>query len=215
MVVMNTFTHEEVYRGEDVLKKMSETPITFCGAGAIGSNMCMNIVRQGFKNISVIDFDRVEDHNRHTQVYGRRDVGQLKTAMLKNRIFMDMGVSIGDNSKELTADNIKKFIDTFPIVIDGFDNSASRRLVTDYCTKNNVECLHVGLFQDYAEVIWNEQYRVPDDTKAMDVCEYPLARNVIMMAVSVASESLIRFISTGAKESYYITLKDLKISRMV
>jgi len=211
---VNTFTHEEVYRGEDMLKKMAEVPLSFCGAGAIGSNMCVNLIRQGFKNASVIDFDRVDDHNRHTQVYGRRDIGQLKVVMLKNRIYTDMGVMIGDISIKLTEDNIKKLVDTYPLVIDGFDNSESRRIVTDYCTKNNVDCLHVGLYQDYAEVIWNEGYRVPDDTKALDVCEYPLARNVIMMAVAVASESVIRFVSTGVKESYYITLKDLKITRI-
>jgi hypothetical protein len=63
-----------------------------------------------------------------------------------------------------------------------------------------------------AEVTWNEVYRVPTNVKGMDVCEYPLARNIVMLAVTVATEVLIRYVDTGRKESYIITLGDLKVS---
>lgn len=210
---MDTFVHEQVYRTEELIKKMGSTPIVICGAGAIGSNLVENLVRQGFKNITVIDMDRVEDHNRNTQVWGRRDIGQKKASMLKMHMFNDMGVAITDVSHELTDSNIKKHIKPLPglIVVDGFDNSASRKLVTEYCDSQKIKCLHVGLFQDYAEVIWNEFYRVPRDTQAQDVCEYPLARNVILLAIAVATEVLIRNIGSNAQENYTITLKDFNI----
>lgn len=210
---MDTFVHEQVYRTEELIKKMSSTPILLCGAGAIGSNLTENLVRQGFRDITVIDMDRVEDHNRNTQIWGRRDIGQKKAGMLKARMFNDMGVSINPIDKELTSSNIQKFIKPVPglIVVDGFDNSASRKLVTEYCDTQRIKCLHVGLFQDYAEIIWNEFYRVPRDTQAQDVCEYPLARNVIMLAVSVATEVLIRNIDSNIQENYTITLKDFNI----
>jgi molybdopterin/thiamine biosynthesis adenylyltransferase len=210
---METFIHEIVYRTENLIKKMGETPIFVCGAGAVGSNFIDSIIRQGFKNVTVIDMDRVEDHNRNTQIWGRRDIGQKKATMLKMHAFNDMGVSITDIPNELTAANISKNIKPQKdlIVIDGFDNSSSRRLVTEYCSINKIKCLHVGLYQDYAEIIWNDFYRVPNDSEALDVCEYPLARNVILLAVSVASEVVIRNIDKGLQENYTITLKDFKI----
>jgi len=210
---MDTFVHEQVYRTEELIKKMGSTPIIVCGAGAIGSNLVDNLVRQGFKTITVIDMDRVEDHNRNTQVWGRRDIGQKKSAMLKMHVFNAMGISISEVSQELTAANIAKHIKPVKdlIVVDGFDNSASRKIVTDYCDEQEIKCLHVGLFQDYAEVIWNEFYRVPNDTTAQDVCEYPLARNVIMLAIGVASEVLIRNIESNKQENYTITLKDFNV----
>jgi molybdopterin/thiamine biosynthesis adenylyltransferase len=214
---MRTFVHEEVYRTEELMNKIHASNLIICGVGAIGSNLVDNLSRQGFKNILVIDMDRVDDHNRNTQIYGRRDIGQLKTAALKNRVFTDMGVTVQEFSKKLDDSNIKKAIcfkdpKQKNLVIDGFDNTESRQLVTDYCRKNKIECLHVGLFQNYAEVIWNEFYRVPKNTAAMDVCEYPLARNVVILASAVVSEVIVGWISTGVKNNYYITMKDLKIS---
>jgi len=211
---MNTLIHEEKYRGEGLLKKISECDVTVCGAGAIGSNLVDNMARQGFRKFTVVDMDRVDDHNRHTQLWSRRDVGLLKTTALKGAIFNSMGVTINDVSKKLDESNVRKFLKKGTLVIDGFDNSESRRIVTNYCRNNAIECLHVGLYKDCAEITWNGIYRVPDNVKGMDICEYPLARNIILMAVSVASESVIRYLEKGVQESYTITLGDFRISRL-
>lgn len=212
---MNTLKHEELYRTPGLLKKMSELQITMCGAGAIGSNLVDNLIRQGFKAIKVIDYDRVEDHNKHTQIWNSRDIGQLKVNALKNYVFNVMGVSIETISKKLEESNIKKtLISPMGVIIDGFDNVSSRRLVTEHCKKNSLECLHVGLSKDYAEIIWNSSYRVPDDTDKTDVCEYPLARNIILLATTVATEILITYLEEKRKENCVITLKDLKIEKI-
>lgn len=209
---MKTFVHEESYRGADLLKKFEEKNILLCGAGAIGSNISENLIRQGFKKLTVIDMDRIEKHNLNTQVWNQRSIGQTKVAALKSHLFNILKVSITDVFKELTESNIKKYFDLNMIVIDGFDNSKSRGLVTRYCQKNNIECLHIGLNADCAEVTWNESYHIPRDVEDLDVCEYPLARNIIMLAVVVGTESLIRFIDTGVKENYLISLGDFKIT---
>lgn len=39
-----------------------------------------------------------------------------------------------------------------------------------------IPCLHIGLANSYAEIIWNSIYRLPSPTND-DVCDYPLARN--------------------------------------
>lgn len=209
----NTFKHEELYRSNSLFKKMSEIDIKMCGAGAIGSNLVDNLVRQGFSNISVIDFDRVEDSNRNTQIWSSRDIGQSKVKALKNKMFEVLNQTIITSHERLEKSNIK-FLDTSGIVIDGFDNVPSRKLVTDYCKDKKINCLHVGLFKDYAEVIWNENYRVPDEVNNIDICEYPLARNIILLAVAVATEILITYLDKGKKNSFIITLKDFKISKV-
>ncbi len=71
-------------------------------------------------------------------------------------------------------------------------------------------CLHVGLFADYAEVIWDETYRVPRDV-GLDVCDYPMARNLVLLAVAVASEAVTHFVHDGSKDGWSITLRDLAI----
>jgi molybdopterin/thiamine biosynthesis adenylyltransferase len=211
---MNTLIHEEKYRGDGLLKKMAEQELIVCGAGALGSNIVENMARQGFKKFTVIDFDRVDDHNRHTQAYDRRDVGQLKVAALKSKIFNIMGFSITDIAKKLEESNLKKYLKKDSLIIDGFDNSESRGLITKYCLENDILCLHAGLYKDYAEIRWNPVYRVPAPVKGLDVCEYPLARNIVMMASIVTIEIIINYLELGVFNNFEITLKDMTISNI-
>ena len=45
-----------------------------------------------------------------------------------------------------------------------------------------------------------------------DVCEYPLARNLIQFAVALASEVIVRFAVEGVQQSYSFTLRDLCVN---
>jgi hypothetical protein len=65
---------------------------------------------------------------------------------------------------------------------------------------------------DFGQVHWNEGYRVPDDVVEGDVCDYPLARNLILILVAAGSEALLRYVLDGQKKNYSITLRDLRIN---
>lgn len=204
------YHHEELYRGADAVEKLAHAHVTLCGAGALGSNLADTLVRQGVRRLRVIDRDRVEEHNVSTQIYGESDVGAWKVDVLRNHLFRAAGVEIETANKELTGRTVRKLLKETDIVIDTFDNSASRRLVQEHCRTAGRPGLHAGLFADYGEVIWNERYRVPSDV-AGDVCDYPLARNLILLTVAVAAESLVRFILAGQQPSWSITLGDLAV----
>ena len=207
------FLHERIYRGSDEIARLASVAITLCGAGALGSLLADNLARQGFSQWKVIDRDRIEEHNVGTQLYGESEVGAWKVEVLRNRLFRAVGVEIEAVAKELTERNAVTLLKGSGVVIDTFDSFASRQLVQDRCRAEALACLHVGLFADYAEVIWDEDYRVPRDV-AGDICEYPLARNLVLLAVAVASESLIRFVLDGAKAAWSVTLRDLAIRPM-
>lgn len=207
------FLHEEIYRGKDLIEKLSSYKITVCGAGALGSNLVENLSRTAFQNIKVIDKDRVELHNISTQIYGQKDVGAVKTDALKARIFRDVGTEIISVNKELTKSNVKNFLKDTDLIVDAFDNSASRRLIQEEVRKNKIPCIHIGLYESYGECIWNQNYIVPEDVKEGDVCDYPLARNIIMLAVIVATEEILSFFldKVPRQKNWTITLKDLII----
>jgi molybdopterin/thiamine biosynthesis adenylyltransferase len=204
------FHHEELYRGRALVERLALTPMTLCGAGALGSNLAENLARQGFRRLRVIDRDRVEEHNVSTQVYGAGDVGAWKVDVLKARLFRAVGVEIEAVNKDLSEQSVRKLLKDGGIVVDTFDNSASRRLVTAHCRDHGFPCLHVGLFADYGEVVWNDRYRVPADA-AGDVCDYPLARNLVLLTVAVATETLLRHIGEDRREDWSITLRDFAV----
>ena len=204
------FHHEQLYRGPGALARLAATRLTLCGAGALGSHLADNLTRQGLIDLRVIDRDRVEEHNVGTALYGLADVGVWKVEALRNRLFRGAGVEVEAVARELTADNAGRLLQGAGLVIDAFDNSAARRLVQQQCRARGLDCLHVGLSADYAEVIWDEGYRVPQDG-GLDTCDYPLARNLVLLAVAVASETLVRFILTGARGNWSATLGDLAV----
>ena len=147
--------HEELYRGSEPLARLAEVRVTLCGAGALGSNLADNLARQGFHRLRVIDRDRVEEHNVSTQVYGEADVGAWKVDVLRGRLFRAVGVEIDTVSKELSDRTVRRLLKDSDVVIDTFDNSASRRLVQTHCRENRLSCLHMGLYADYGEVVWS------------------------------------------------------------
>ena len=211
---MEPLVHEVAYRGEDVVNKLKSQPIVVCGCGAIGSNLIYNMIRMGFETITVIDFDRIEDHNRGTQIWGKREVNGKKAQIMKNTAFASMGININAVDKKLEQGNISKLLPKGSIVIDAFDNSESRGLVTEYCKKAGVDCLHIGLSEGYAEIVWNEKYVVTKDSAGADVCEYPLSRSICMFSVVIGIETLVRYIGEGEKVSRSVTLGDMRIMEL-
>lgn len=211
---MNFLHHEQIYRGQDTLEKIKTFPICICGIGAIGSNLAENLIRQGFGNLTAIDKDRIEERNINTQIWTLRDIGALKANVLKYRAFEIAKIDINSFAKTLEIRNQTKFISPDAFVIDAFDNSESRQLLKDFCSKAGIDCLHIGFSGGYGEIIWNRDYRVPDD-KGEDDCDYPLARNLILLLVAVASEIIIKYVISEqkTKENYILTLKDFNIER--
>jgi molybdopterin/thiamine biosynthesis adenylyltransferase len=207
------FFHEQLYRTDAVMAKLKDYPVTLCGAGALGANLAENLVRAGFGKLKVIDRDRIEERNLSTQPYYRSDVGAFKAKILANNLYRAIGTKVEVETKELTTANATQLLKDSRLIVDVFDNSTSRQAVKDYADQTGIPCLHAGLASDYAEVIWNDVYRVPSDVND-DVCDYPLARNLVMLTVAVVCESIVSFIATGEQRQFTITLKDLTVQSL-
>jgi molybdopterin/thiamine biosynthesis adenylyltransferase len=195
------------------MRRLRAFRVTICGAGALGGNIAESLARAGFGSLCVIDRDRIEERNLSTQPYMRSDIGAFKATMLANMLYRAVGLKVDAVMKELTAENVGRLLRGSELVIDAFDNSSSRRVVTEWCATNGIACLHAGLADGYAEVIWNENYRVPSSAND-DVCDYPLARNLVMLTTAVACETAIRFAATGERREWTITLDDLAVKAL-
>ena len=196
------------------MRRMRDFHVTVCGAGALGANITESLARQGFAKLRVIDRDRIEERNLSTQPYFSSDVGAFKAKILANSLYRALGTAIEAKAEELTMKSVERLLKGTELVLGTFDNSISRSLVKDYCVKAAVPCLHVGLAADYAEIVWNEIYRVPSDAND-DVCDYPLARNLILLTVAVACEVVLNFMARAEQQSYTITLADFAIRPLV
>jgi molybdopterin/thiamine biosynthesis adenylyltransferase len=206
------FIHEVLYRGREAVERLGRAQIVICGAGALGSHLADNLVRQGVRRLRVVDMDRVEAHNLGTQLYEESDVGAYKAEIVRARCFRAVGIEIEAVARQLSERNMAKLLLGADLVVDTFDTAAARRLVTDHCRAQGLACLHLGMNADFGEVRWNSSYHVPDDVVAPDVCEYPLARNLVLFVVALGSDVALRFLLEGEQQSYSLTLRDLAIN---
>jgi molybdopterin/thiamine biosynthesis adenylyltransferase len=210
---MSIFLHEEYQRGSELLARMRDFPVTLCGVGALGANIAEGLARSGFGRLALIDHDRVEERNLSTQPYQRADVGVHKAKTLANNLYRAVGTQIEARIKTLDSGNVARLLRHSALVVDTFDNSTSRSLVTHWCADTQTPCLHAGLGDDYGEVLWNAVYRVPSATQD-DICDYPLARNLAILTATVACEAIVAFVADGTQRSYTLTLRDLSISSL-
>ncbi|HJQ26444.1 MAG TPA: ThiF family adenylyltransferase [Blastocatellia bacterium] len=208
------FYHERLHRGAEIMRRVKDLRVAVCGAGALGANLSENLARQGFASLRVIDRDRVEERNLSTQPYYAGDVGGLKAKMLANSLYRALGVKVEARVEELNEANAPRLLSDMGLVVDTFDNRAARLAVTRFCEAADTPCLHAGLAAGYGEVIWNENYKVPSAAHD-DLCDYPLARNLAMLTVAIACETMIRFVATGERRNFTITLDDCAVQPLV
>lgn len=209
---MSITTHETLFRGREAMEKLELARIVVCGVGALGSQLTDNLARHCAKNLLVIDQDRVEEHNIGTQTFDRSEIGAWKAETVAARVFRATGAEIEGVAKPLTAGNIGKWTRGADVVVDCFDNSASRGLVTNWCRDKELACLHLGVNADYGEAKWNERYQVPGDVIGIGACDYPLARNLLLFIVAIGSESLLRWLWRGEKRDFSFTLEDFSVN---
>lgn len=88
-------TNEHLTRQLDIIPIASlGLPITIVGAGAIGSFACLQLVKMGFTNITVWDYDTVSIENMSCQFYRFKDIGKPKVEALRDLILDFTGITI-------------------------------------------------------------------------------------------------------------------------
>lgn len=67
------------------------------GCGSVGSTIAENLVRCGVKNLVLWDFDNVEPHNIHNQMFRQQDIGKSKVDALKD-LLCDINPELKDTA---------------------------------------------------------------------------------------------------------------------
>ena len=64
--------------------EQATTPVTIIGAGGIGAITAVLLAKMGIHDITVYDFDTVDDVNLPSQMYGTEDLGKPKVSALQD-----------------------------------------------------------------------------------------------------------------------------------
>ena len=96
--------------------------VGIAGAGGLGSNCAMHLVRAGVKHITVVDFDVVNESNLNRQFFFRDQLGQKKVEALKeNLLRIDPDADIRAVDMRLDASSAREVFADCDIVVEAFD----------------------------------------------------------------------------------------------
>lgn len=189
--------------------KMSIENIYMMGAGAIGSNLLLQLIKvKPELTFNAIDFDVVEDRNLRTQAFFREHRNVPKVLALQSILsrYVEKPKYKGHKAR-LDSRNFNDIPEN-SLVIDCFDNVDSTELLM---AKGYKHLLHAS-FSIYelgnAELSWTENFKPmkeSSEVEGIDVCALNSAGPFIHFFVNLIAMEVVNFLDNGEKNDYLIT----------
>lgn len=117
-----------------VREALSAKRVLIAGAGGLGSNAAMLLVRSGIGELEIFDFDTVAASNLNRQFFFADQIGMKKTdALAANLRRIDPGVKLVCRDARLDAGNCAGLLDgPADLVLECFDRAEDKALLVRY-----------------------------------------------------------------------------------
>ncbi|MGD9995079.1 MAG: sulfur carrier protein ThiS adenylyltransferase ThiF [Salinivirgaceae bacterium] len=136
---MLTFTKILIRRmnAKQIAERLKGFTVGIAGAGGLGSNCAVALVRCGLKNLVVADFDVVQASNLNRQYYFMDQLGMKKIAALEqnlNRIATGLQLEMVD--KKLEPADIIALFKNCDVIVEAFDDKAQKQMLIETHLEN-------------------------------------------------------------------------------
>jgi molybdopterin-synthase adenylyltransferase len=186
--------------------------VVVCGVGAVGS-LAVVAARNIAATFVFVDFDRVESKNLLAQAYVKQSLGKLKAEALKLQLLNFYGLKSEAMPVKVSDQNVAQVCAGATLVVDCFDNAASRSVLSSHCQSHQLALVHAAISGDgtFGLVRWNERF-TPDaeDHPGQPTCE----GGAHLPLLSVLSGSLARvlqdFLEKGVRRDVMVSLTQVQ-----
>lgn len=116
----------------DISKHLGRFTVGIAGAGGLGSNCAVALVRSGIGRLVIADFDTIDRSNLNRQFYFGDQVGLKKTDALKenlDRIGFSTEINVYDVT--LTPENIPEIFNDCHLIIEAFDRADMKEMIAE------------------------------------------------------------------------------------
>ncbi|WP_285905460.1 sulfur carrier protein ThiS adenylyltransferase ThiF [Pseudodesulfovibrio pelocollis] len=197
-----------VYLGAARLRHLQGVTVGIAGAGGLGSNCAMLLVRSGFKRFVLADFDRVDASNLNRQVYDADQIGQLKvTALSRTMLAVNPDLSIDLRTVRVTPDNAAAVFAGCDTVVEAFDDPQCKRALVETLLPTGVLLVAASGIGGHGNADAVTTRRVRDnfiligDMETECSAEHPpLAPRVALAAAKQADVVLSHFLNTFKRQ---------------
>ena len=109
---------------------LEKVRIGVAGAGGLGSNCAMHLVRSGIRHLVVADFDVVGESNLNRQFFFRDQLGMKKVDALKaNLLRIDPEADVQAVDVRLDAASTRELFEDCDIVVEAFDVVEAKTMI--------------------------------------------------------------------------------------
>lgn len=135
------------YLKPEDLAKIRSLKVGIAGAGGLGSNCAMSLVRSGFSQLVIVDFDLVEASNLNRQFYFLDQIGRPKVEALKENLMrINPELQIEAVQEKLETERMREIFAYCDAVVEAFDNPIyKRKLVETFMTTGKLVVSASGL----------------------------------------------------------------------
>lgn len=130
--------------GKEKYNKIANHHVLLIGVGGVGGAVFECLVRFGIKNISIIDYDTVDETNLNRQLISSvESIGKLKVDVAKaRRRRINPNITVNAYNMFVDRDNLD-FIKELgaDYIIDAFDTVKAKLSLIEFCHKNNIKII--------------------------------------------------------------------------
>ncbi len=109
---------------------LEQAVVGIAGAGGLGSNCAMHLVRAGLRRLVVVDFDVVAPSNLNRQFFFADQIGSSKVEALRaNLLRIEPELELKMFNVKLTKENVRELFAECAIVAEAFDNTESKKMI--------------------------------------------------------------------------------------
>lgn len=115
-----------------VRARLAQSHVAIVGCGGLGSNAANMLVRSGVGELTLIDFDVIDESNLNRQLFFRDQLGRPKTEALAEtlrRIAPDVKLHV--HTTCATEDNLVDLVGASDVVIEAVDHADTKALIAN------------------------------------------------------------------------------------
>jgi len=114
------------------IEKLKNKKVGVAGAGGLGSNIAVALVRSGVKKLVIADFDTIELSNLNRQQFFHDQIGRVKVEALKeNLLRINPFVKIEALCEMVDEKNAAKIFGDCDILVEAFDRAAAKVMLAE------------------------------------------------------------------------------------
>ncbi|MEM3060855.1 MAG: ThiF family adenylyltransferase [Candidatus Bathyarchaeia archaeon] len=146
--------------GKEGQSKIKNANVLLAGAGALSNEAAKNLAMLGVKNLTIVDYDKVELSNTSRMIFFEsKDLGKFKAESLANNLANKFPyVKVNFFNTRLEELPISVYLNA-DVIVSGLDNLVSRMFLSSICTRYGIPLVDAGLIGHQARV---QVYLPPD-----------------------------------------------------